>query len=746
MSSSGRGGVSSKPPSSRFTTIYDALPADAQQELVEKHLIPLLNQVEKVRFKKAFAHASELHRRHDGLPGLNLKAKRMEINGLLDELQRDAKRSFVKDRSHKKELLGEAIGSLTDWLNDIWSVVYEHNVNFIHAHKCLMFVAGILDHLASGRSSCRCTFNNMFVTVTIKRKSGKHVKAFNINGAQNIEQVLFFIWRDLFLSMLAAGNEHHISQISDMLEDIEDLMSWTALERILYGGKKCSRASGKDVWRFWQSSGCFCRVLVQAKDMWLIESQHDWWPILLPSVSPDDLGVALSFLAGSHDDCYEVSDTEGYGSESNSDIEDDDGDADYYDDDGESGPQHARHWSSRVSNQMDNFRKHIYTAMMSVFKVAPSQPLYIALCQIWPDRLETDHELRHYLKSIAVSSSETFAAALDIYATEDLPDEIIRILDTHQHLLRPRDASALQNAILTLGQTNTHNARALQVVEKELLDTVRALRAALLVSFSQLELTANKEELQQILKLRSGAAGRQNRVEAWINAVATPGTNGPNPIAFAAMMMGVPLVPGMDPTEDADPLGYLDLDPHDPDLEDLREEFRPRFKQRFEGWTEIAQAITGGAALQQQVYRETLQLMPFLRASDIVDEMVGRLADKPNKHHVCDGLDALSHFVQRQRKKANNARILQRQRDVMRSTSATSSTTLVSTSAMDPTADDVSDIPPPLETPPSTGTSSPEATTSATAPTPSGLPASFFAHIPFAGPSRLGTGGLEDVD
>lgn len=44
----------------------------------------------------------------------------------------------------------------------------------------------------------------MFVTVTIKRKSGKHVKAFNINGAQNIEQVLFFIWRDLFLSMLAA--------------------------------------------------------------------------------------------------------------------------------------------------------------------------------------------------------------------------------------------------------------------------------------------------------------------------------------------------------------------------------------------------------------------------------------------------------------------------------------------------------------------------------------------------------------
>lgn len=687
MSSSGRGGVSSKLPSSRFTTIYDALPADAQQELVEKHLIPLLNQVEKVRFKKAFAHASELHRRHDGLPELNLKAKRMEINGLLDELQRDAKRSFVKDRSHKKELLGEAIGSLTDWLNDIWSVVYEHNVNFIHAHKCLMFVAGILDHLASGRSSCRCTFNNMFVTVTIKRKSGKHVKAFNINGAQNIEQVLFFIWRDLFLSMLAAGNEHHIIQISDMLEDIEDLMSWTALERILYGGKKCS-----------------------------------------------------------HDDCYEVSDTEGYGSESNSDIEDDDGDADYYDDDGESGPQHARHWSSRVSNQMDNFRKHIYTAMMSVFKVAPSQPLYIALCQIWPDRLETDHELRHYLKSIAVSSSETFAAALDIYATEDLPDEIIRILDTHQHLLRPRDASALQNAILTLGQTNTHNARALQVVEKELLDTVRALRAALLVSFSQLELTANKEELQQILKLRSGAAGRQNRVEAWIDAVATPGTNGPNPIAFAAMMMGVPLVPGMDPTEDADPLGYLDLDPHDPDLEDLREEFRPRFKQRFEGWTEIAQAITGGAALQQQVYRETLQLMPFLRASDIVDEMVGRLADKPNKHHVCDGLDALSHFVQRQRKKANNARILQRQRDVMRSTSATSSTTLVSTSAMDPTADDASDTPPPLETPPSTGTSSPEATTSATAPTPSGLPASFFAHIPFAGPSRLGTGGLEDVD
>lgn len=136
----------------RFTTIYDSLPADAQQALVEKHLIPLLNLVEKGRSKKVLTYAKRLQKRHAGIPVLDLRAKAIEVNALLDELRRDAKRAFVKERSNKGELLNETIDSLTDWLNEIWSVVYEHNVDFMHAHKCLLFVADTLDRIGNGWS------------------------------------------------------------------------------------------------------------------------------------------------------------------------------------------------------------------------------------------------------------------------------------------------------------------------------------------------------------------------------------------------------------------------------------------------------------------------------------------------------------------------------------------------------------------------------------------------------------------
>jgi len=654
-------------PSSRFTTIYDSLPPDVQQALVEKHLIPLLNQVHKGRSKKILSHAARLRKRHSSIPVLDLKAKRMEINALLDELHRDAKRSFVKERSNKKGLLSETVYSLTDWLNDIWTTVYEHNVDFVHAHKCLLFVAGTLDHIGNGRTSCRCAFTNMFLNVTIKNKLGKHIKSFDINGAHNVEEVLHFIWRDLFLSMFATGNHRQISKIPDMLEDIEDLMGWRALQRLLYGGKKCQHECG-------------------------IEEDED-----------DE-----DYLEGENDVYYETESGDGL-----------DEDEDFYD---LLPRQYAKHWSSRVSSQMWRLRDHVQTALMSVFEVSPSQALFSALLSISPDPETTEEEMMTHLDTIATSCSETFSAALDIYTFMEDADMTMTLLRTHSHLLRPRDAPSLQAAVTVMGKSGDYQARSLEIIEKELLDTARALRAALLVSFSQLDTLSNKEEIQQILKLRQGAAGRQDRIEAWVDAVSTPGTTTPNPMAFAAMMMGLPLVPGMDPSEDADPLGYLDLDPHDPDLEDLREEFRPSFKNRFEGWCSVAFIVSGGDMVLVKVFKKLIELMPFLRANDVVEEMVGRLADKPSRHHVCDGLDALVHFVKQQRKKASLAKAYQRRHKEAQTQVAVSEP---------PTPETVAG--------PSTSPATP-----GTVPALSGLPA--YLHVPFGGPSRPGYGGMEDVD
>ena len=88
-------------------------------------------------------------------------------------------------------------------------------------------------------NSCRCAFTSMYVPITIKRRSGKVVKSWHVNGAHNIEEVLQFIWRDLFLSLLATGTQQDIEKIPTMLSDIEDIMGWQALERLLYGGRKC---------------------------------------------------------------------------------------------------------------------------------------------------------------------------------------------------------------------------------------------------------------------------------------------------------------------------------------------------------------------------------------------------------------------------------------------------------------------------------------------------------------------------
>lgn len=96
--------------------------------------------------------ATRLQRKYQEAPTLDLRAKKRQINGLLDQVIRDAKISFIKERSNREELLSEIIHSLTGWLNDIWTVVYVHCVNFDIAHQCLVFVADALAQLSETSS------------------------------------------------------------------------------------------------------------------------------------------------------------------------------------------------------------------------------------------------------------------------------------------------------------------------------------------------------------------------------------------------------------------------------------------------------------------------------------------------------------------------------------------------------------------------------------------------------------------
>ena len=77
---------------------------------------------------------------------MDLKRKKKEIDTLFDGLQKDSKIS-ITERSNRQELLEELFDSLTSWLSDIWSLVYEHHFGYIYAHTCLLFVADVVGKL-----------------------------------------------------------------------------------------------------------------------------------------------------------------------------------------------------------------------------------------------------------------------------------------------------------------------------------------------------------------------------------------------------------------------------------------------------------------------------------------------------------------------------------------------------------------------------------------------------------------------
>lgn len=98
---------------------------------------------------KVLASAKEMETRFARVPVLDGRAKRKEVNYLFNELVRDAKTAYINERSNRDEIFSCIVGSMVEWLNDIWSVAVEHNVNYAQAHTCLLMTADILNELGA---------------------------------------------------------------------------------------------------------------------------------------------------------------------------------------------------------------------------------------------------------------------------------------------------------------------------------------------------------------------------------------------------------------------------------------------------------------------------------------------------------------------------------------------------------------------------------------------------------------------
>jgi hypothetical protein len=108
--------------------------------------------VPKDKARKILTAATRAKKRCDSIPVLDIGAKEKEVDCVMQELRRDTKFALIKGISHRDELLAEAIQSTLQWLNDIWSVTYEHGVDFMLGHRCLLFTSEMLLELGNPRT------------------------------------------------------------------------------------------------------------------------------------------------------------------------------------------------------------------------------------------------------------------------------------------------------------------------------------------------------------------------------------------------------------------------------------------------------------------------------------------------------------------------------------------------------------------------------------------------------------------
>ncbi|KAE9399815.1 hypothetical protein BT96DRAFT_1019281 [Gymnopus androsaceus JB14] len=552
--------VTSASSSTKLRKIYDSLPEEARQHLENA--------------KRVVSSATRLQKRYQNTPSIDLKSKKKEIRSLLNALRRDSKLSFLKDkqRSSRAEILSEIIESLTNWIQVIWSVVYEHKVNFAQLMpRCYMF-GKLFSRLVITlvREGVKCSVAILPVDLAIRSTSGKLINRFAHRNIENMDKILLWVWRELFVSMLAANERQGKKKIPEMLLDIEDCLGWKSLIYALRGGSTGYEDEDED------------------------DCMDD------PS-EDEDLD---------EDDSYCASDDE---------------------DEKCTCKFHAKHWSSTINQKRLVVRDLVMERLHELFSLEPSLPLYIAMMDLSEEPVSTTDELMEVLSTIATSSSSNFAAALGIYASETDADSIIDLLDSHSHLLRPQDSNSYQAAVLTLSEEPEYRPRALKIIETELNETVHSIHLLLQSCFKGITEETHLAELKRVLKLQLASQQRIDR------AIGCSDDDGNPP-------------PGLGDDDDGDTMGYLE-DPDDPDLEDLREELRPRLKTRFLGWEAVAVATKGGANVLAKVYNKMVEDMPFLLGSDITDAMILRLNDRPSKEHIMDSLEELQIFAKEQKRK-----------------------------------------------------------------------------------------------
>jgi sugar-specific transcriptional regulator TrmB len=240
--------------SAKFNRAIEGLPHEVQLHLLKKHVVALLDNAPKTSTKKVLQHVNKTRQRYASMPKILYRDRREEVQNLLDQIEQDQKKyggapEFMStDTSHtwaeggtrREELLEEVVQSILEWLQVIWSVVYEYNAHFSEAHASLLYCTKAVLDLVESPTRCKCATSNIPIKVNFRRnhsKPGQIVKRFSMTGIEQIHRIIFWVWREMMVS--AMGNNITVS-IAHYLSDIEQMLGWRSLEKVLTGGRRGS--------------------------------------------------------------------------------------------------------------------------------------------------------------------------------------------------------------------------------------------------------------------------------------------------------------------------------------------------------------------------------------------------------------------------------------------------------------------------------------------------------------------------
>ncbi|TFY64310.1 hypothetical protein EVG20_g5985 [Dentipellis fragilis] len=601
-----------------FSKIYDSLPSNAKQDLLEQYLFPLLNAAPESISQDIINTASLFRKDFTGMPDLNYDSKLEEINSIWATYSAEEIRALTKDTTRCDGLLREALESIATWISDIWSVACEFVEHFELAHRCLKLAA---ETVAIVEKKAPKFSKFVDCPVFLRRvRTPDEVYVINLEGTSTLVTALVWVWRDLILAMLAYGTEHHKKDIPGMLKDISHVCGWSVLENL---------------------RDCFIPV--------------EGYQALLSNPRDDQRRIHKLFTELSSTLATLVSHSE----------------SGYY----------VNYWTPAMRSNVPVLFEFAENRALEAFKEHPDSRLYKMILRMTTRPVEVvKAELQQVIEDYAYVSSDCFSVALDIFLAEAQHPQVLMLISYGAHLLRPRDAPMHQNAILQLSRYPDIRQHTLSLIEKELFNIICNIRAELLTVFSGLQTPTNASEVQEILKLPKDSYLRKHRLSRWVNAIMTPKPL--DPMVSAATIIGLPnpppshwIFPPEETDEIEDEAGVLETwgsadesyeeeeeagepevyetDPFEifnkkelsEDLEDMKDQLKPQMSEHFKGWVRSSGAIPGSTKMRLQVIRKTVELMPFVQGSDIMSEMVTRVWNGIETEYIADALKTLGEFV-----------------------------------------------------------------------------------------------------